>query len=89
MAVTIYGKESCIACDRTQKLFDKHNIEYDVVDVEKTEGAIDYIKSLGYSALPVVFYNDEHWSGFRVDKIRAVQKEMEAAKNAQNATVVA
>ena len=35
--------------------------------------AIDNLKSLGYRQVPVVMADNEHWSGFRPDKIATLR----------------
>jgi glutaredoxin-like protein NrdH len=53
----------------TYRELDKQGIEYDVLDVSADETALETVKELGYLQAPVVVTDDEHWSGFRPDKI--------------------
>jgi len=53
----------------TKKMLDRKDIAYDVVDVSVDTEALEYVRSLGYSSAPVVVAGDEHWSGFRPDKL--------------------
>lgn len=46
------------------------DIEYSVFDISADHQARDYVISLGYCRLPVVVAGDDHWSGFRPDRIR-------------------
>lgn len=69
MAVTVYTKPSCVQCNMTYRELDKQGIEYNVLDVTADETALEAVKGLGYLQAPVVVADDEHWSGFRPDKI--------------------
>lgn len=50
----------------------KNSVEYQEVDLSADEAAMDYVKGLGYVAAPVVVAGDDHWSGFRPDKLSAL-----------------
>jgi glutaredoxin-like protein NrdH len=54
----------------TRKAMDRLGISYSVVDISKDEAARDYVLALGYLQAPVVVAGDEHWSGFRPDRIK-------------------
>jgi glutaredoxin-like protein NrdH len=60
MAITVYTKPSCVQCTATYRALDNKGIEYEVLDT---------VKALGYLQAPVVIADDDHWSGFRPDKI--------------------
>jgi glutaredoxin-like protein NrdH len=68
--VTVYTKPACVQCNATYKALDKRDIEYEVVDISADSQARDYVMSLGYLQAPVVVAGDDHWSGFRPDRIR-------------------
>lgn len=72
MSITIYSKPRCVQCDATYRAFDKLGVSYEIVDVSADRDALDYIVSLGYMQAPVVVTPDDHWSGFRPDRIKAV-----------------
>ena len=69
MTVTVYTKPSCVQCNATYRALDSKGIEYEVLDVSTDEGAIAHVKELGYLQAPVVITDEDHWSGFRPDKI--------------------
>jgi glutaredoxin-like protein NrdH len=55
----------------TKKLLVKSGVEFDVVDVTEDAEGLAKVRELGYSSAPVVFIGeDEHWSGFRPDRIK-------------------
>lgn len=66
MTVTVYSKPSCVACTATYRALDNKGIDYKVEDIYEN---IEMIKGLGYLAAPVVIAGEDHWSGFRIDKI--------------------
>ncbi len=84
MAITVYTKPACVQCNMTYKALDKLGLEYDVVDISIDDEARDYVMALGYLQAPVVVVSgagsaasgpsldDEHWSGFRPERIKAV-----------------
>lgn len=72
MAITVYTKPACVQCNATYKALDKHGLEYQVVDISLDDEARDYVMALGYLQAPVVVVDEEHWSGFRPDRIKAV-----------------
>lgn len=72
MSVTVYTKPACVQCNATYKALDKAGIEYTVVDITTDPEARDYVMALGYLQAPVVVTDNEHWSGFRPDRIKAL-----------------
>lgn len=74
--VVVYGKPSCVQCTMTYRWLDQHNVGYTKVDITETPAALEYItEDLGYSQAPVVVDNTDdqnHWSGFRPDKLDAL-----------------
>lgn len=70
--VTVYTKPACVQCNATYKALQKQGIEYDVVDITEVPEARDYVTGLGYLQAPVVVAGDNHWSGFRPDRIKAL-----------------
>lgn len=79
MAVTVYSKPACVACNSTYRKLDKHGVIYSTVDISEDAEAYEYVKSLGYAQAPVVVTDEEHWSGFRPDRIEEMIKPEEEA----------
>lgn len=69
--VTVYTKPTCVQCNATYRALNSKGIRYVIVDVTTSPAALEYItEELQYSQAPVVVVDDEnHWSGFRPDKI--------------------
>ncbi|MEA4943863.1 MAG: glutaredoxin-like protein NrdH [Propionicimonas sp.] len=79
MAITVYSKPSCVQCTATYRALDSHGLEYEVVDLSVDERALAEVMALGYQQAPVVIDGDEHWAGFRPDKIKATAARIQAA----------
>lgn len=79
MTITVYSKPSCVQCTATYRALDRAGLSYDVVDLSADEQALSQVMELGYQQAPVVFADDEHWAGFRPDKIKATAARAEAA----------
>ena len=75
LSITVYSKPDCMQCDATYRALNKHGLEYEVIDITQDEEALQTVKALGYQQAPVVFVNGDHWSGFRPDKIKALDQE--------------
>jgi glutaredoxin-like protein NrdH len=69
MTVTVYTKPSCVQCNATYRALDSKGIEYEILDLSQDETALAAVKELGYLQAPVVITDEDHWSGFRPDKI--------------------
>ena len=72
MSVTVYTLPSCVQCDSTKRMLKSIDVDYEEVDMSQDPVALEMIKTLGYTAAPVVVSGDDHWSGFRMEKIQAL-----------------
>lgn len=77
-AVVVYGRPSCIQCDRTKAWLTRKGVQFTEADVSTDPAAFRFVTEiLGYKAVPVVIVEDPdaapneesgiHWSGFRPD----------------------
>lgn len=73
MSITVYSKPACVQCTATYRALDRLGVAYEVVDVSQDSAALEKVRALGYQQVPVVIAGDEHWSGFRPDKIGSLQ----------------
>lgn len=73
MTVTVYTKPSCVQCDATKTQLDSSGIKYNIVDLTESPEALATVKGLGYLSAPVVVTEDEHWAGYRPDKINGLK----------------
>ena len=72
MAVTVYTLPACVQCDSTKRMLQRNQIDYEEVDMSQDPVALEMVKTMGYTAAPVVVAGDDHWSGFRMDCIQAI-----------------
>lgn len=77
--VIVYTKPACPQCDATKKQLDKAGVSYDAVDMSVDTVAREKVMALGYMAAPVVVAGEDHWSGFRPDRIKALASASAAA----------
>ncbi|HTM83970.1 MAG TPA: glutaredoxin-like protein NrdH [Mycobacterium sp.] len=70
--ITVYTKPACVQCSATHKAMDNAGIDYRSVDISLDSDARDYVMALGYLQAPVVVAGDDHWAGFRPDRIKAL-----------------
>jgi len=73
--VTVYTKPACVQCTATCTALDRQAVAFKVVDISADAEARDYVMAMGYLQAPVVVAGDEHWSGFRPDRIKALAKQ--------------
>lgn len=69
MAVTLYTKPSCVQCNASKTHLDSKGVEYNIIDLSENPDALATVKELGYLQAPVIVTEDDHWSGYRPDKI--------------------
>jgi glutaredoxin-like protein NrdH len=78
--ITVYTKPKCVQCNAVFRAFDKAGVEYLKVDISTDPEARDYVMSLGYLQAPVVIAGpNNHFSGFRPDRIKQLSKEAAAS----------
>ena len=78
MAITIYSKPNCVQCSATYRALDKAGLVYRTVDVALDVEALEQVRALGYAQAPVVVAGEDHWSGFRPDKIKTLALAVES-----------
>ena len=67
--VRVLSLPACTQCLFTKKKFDALGVQYEEVDMSQHPEAAQEARALGYQAAPVVITENDHWSGFRPDKI--------------------
>ena len=80
--VTVYSKPACVACMATKRKLTKLEIPHTVIDVTEDPEAYAYVKSLGYSSMPVVVAElpdgTRYWSDFRDELLTDLGRELDA-----------
>lgn len=56
----------------TARTLDRQGVPYQVIDVSQSEEAAAQLQAWGYRQVPVVQAGEEHWSGFRPDRLAAL-----------------
>lgn len=79
MSVTVYSKPSCVQCTATYKALQQSGVPFEIVDLSLDQVAYETIAAMGYRQVPVVIAGDDHWAGFRPDKINALVANTAAA----------
>ena len=75
MKVTVYSKPACVQCNATYRPLDKAGIDYQVIDMSQDADALEKVRALGHMQAPVIITDNDHWSGFRPDKIREIKEK--------------
>ena len=70
--ITVYTKPACVQCNAVLRVLDNKGIEYQKVDISADTEAREYVMALGYLQAPVVVAGNDHWSGFRPDRIKTL-----------------
>lgn len=72
MRVTVYSRPGCQPCNATVRALEKAGIDFVKLDVTEDSDAAEACQAFGYLSVPVVVAGDDHWSGFRPDRIAAL-----------------
>lgn len=79
MSIVVYSKPACVQCAATTRALDRQGLSYELVDLTRDQAAYDRVTAMGYRQAPVVVAGDDHWAGFRPDKIGALKSDSLAA----------
>lgn len=72
--ITVYSKPSCVQCNATYRALDSKGLRYTTIDLTADRAALEAVKAMGYQQAPVIVTDDDHWSGFRPDKIATLSE---------------
>lgn len=72
--ITVYSKHNCVQCEMTKEFLKQNNAEFEEINVEDNEEALELIKESGFKRLPVVIVTKNNsiecaFSGFQIDKL--------------------
>lgn len=70
--IKVYSKPNCMRCEMTKEFLKQHNVEFEEINVEENEEALEQIKASGWRRLPVVIVMKNNsiecaFSGFQID----------------------
>lgn len=60
---------SCVQCEMTKKLMDRHGIIYDLVDLRDRPELVEEFKAKNLMTAPIVVTDTRSWAGFKPEKI--------------------
>jgi glutaredoxin-like protein NrdH len=75
--ITVWELPNCVQCKQTKREFDKLGIQYSVRQLNRSPKAVERFKEMGLISAPIVETDDRRWSGFRINRIRSLQKHLE------------
>ena len=70
--IKLYTKTNCVQCIATKKELDRRGLQYEVIDLDEQPDLVQNLIDMGYQSVPVVQHGDDHWSGYRPDKLQAL-----------------
>ncbi|WP_041556350.1 glutaredoxin-like protein NrdH [Carnobacterium sp. 17-4] len=66
--IIVYSKPNCMQCNFTKKYLEDKGVSYEVKDIFESEEALNEVKELGFSSVPVISVEgQEAFNGFRPD----------------------
>lgn len=79
MKITVYHiGPTCVQCNQTKRVLDQAGIVYDQVDLRQHPDLTEKFKGQGHMAAPIVTAGDQVWSGFRIERLREIEKIIHA-----------
>ncbi|WP_027960969.1 glutaredoxin-like protein NrdH [Halomonas halodenitrificans] len=69
MEIKVYTRPACPQCTATCRTLDRRGIDYRLIDLDRDPQAHEHVVALGHRQLPVVEAGEQHWSGFRPDRL--------------------
>lgn len=70
--VIIYSKNNCVQCKMTKRFLEQHNVAFKEINLDEQPEFIEHVKNLGFSAAPIVETENEAFSGFQPNKLKAL-----------------
>lgn len=68
--ITVYSKNDCVQCKMTKRFLDQHQVTFKEINIDEQPEFIEHVKSLGFSAAPVIETETECFSGFQPSKLK-------------------
>lgn len=70
--IKVYSKHNCVQCEMTKEFLKQNKVEFEEVNIEENEEALEQIKASGLKRLPVVIVTKNNsiectFSGFQID----------------------
>ena len=69
-SIIVYSKPNCMQCQFTKKYLENKGIPFKEKDMDQNVEAVDEVKKMGFSSLPVVIAEGiEAFNGFRPEML--------------------
>lgn len=68
--ITIYSKNNCMQCKMTKKFLEQNGASFEEINIDEHPEQVEYVKSLGFTAAPVIKSGDIAFSGFQPAKLK-------------------
>lgn len=81
MNVTVYSLPACVQCDTTKRMLTRNNVQFTEIDLSTDAAAMEKIKAWGYTQAPIVEAGNQHWSGFRMERLDSIIKLIHGEQN--------
>ena len=70
--IKVYSKHNCMKCEMTKEFLKQNKVEFEEINIEENEEALEQIKVSGLKRLPVVIGMKNNsvefaFSGFQID----------------------
>jgi glutaredoxin-like protein NrdH len=71
--IKVYTNVNCVQCDQTKKFLDNAGIDYEVRPFADYPEELAKFVEQGFKAAPIVETDNDVWSGFKIDKLKALE----------------
>lgn len=79
MKITVHHiGPTCVQCNQTKRVMDQAGIIYDQVDLRDHPELTEKFKEMGHMTAPIVTADEQIWSGFKLTRIREIEKIIHA-----------
>lgn len=55
--ITLYSKPNCPYCTMAKQYLEKHNFEFEVIDITETTEAREFLLAEGHRTMPQIYHN--------------------------------
>ena len=74
--IKVYSKPKCVQYEMTKEFLKAHYVEFEEINVEENEEALELIKEKGFETLPVVIVSNKgfvfEFDGFQMDLLEGL-----------------
>ncbi|TWT12266.1 glutaredoxin-like protein NrdH [Streptococcus sp. sy004] len=70
--ITVFSKNNCMQCKMTKRFLEEAGADFEEINIEEHPDKVDYVKSLGFTAAPVIESGDIVFSGFQPEKLKTL-----------------